>query len=240
MQNSYLNISRTKDLDNPKERFIYRIFEFIPALVSWGTLFLAVIFSWLAPVWVAVFIIVFDIFWLLRIFYLSFHQSASYRLMKENLKIDWLERVKKLENWEKIHHLIILPMYKEGIEIVGSSIQSMLDANYPKEKMIIILATEARAGNEAQEVARLAKEEFGNKFFQFLVTAHPNDIPGEIAGKGSNVAWAAKEAKAVFDKLSMPYENIIASNFDIDTRPYPQYFAILTWKYLTSEKSLRA
>ncbi|MDD2696810.1 MAG: hypothetical protein PHE52_01485, partial [Candidatus Pacebacteria bacterium] len=83
-------------------------------------------------------------------------------------------------------------------------------------------------------------EEFGNKFFQFLVTAHPNDLPGEIAGKGSNVAWAAKEAKAVFDKLSMPYENIIVSNFDIDTRPYPQYFAILTWKYLTSEKSLRA
>lgn len=240
MQNSYLNISRAEDLANPKERFIYRAFEFLPALVSWGTIFLAVIFSWLAPAWVAVFIIVFDIFWLFRIFYLSFHQSASYRIMKKNLEIDWLEKVRTLKNWENIHHLIILPMYKEGIEIVGSSIQSILDSNYPKDKIIIVLATEARAGEAAQEVAKRAKEEFSHNFFQFLVTVHPNDIPGEIAGKGSNVAWAAKEAKALFDRLSIPYENVIVSNFDIDTRPYPQYFAILTWKYLTSDKHLRS
>src|SRR4030066_1894711 len=108
MKNNYLNLSSSLDLENKKERIIYRCFEFLPALLSWGTLFLAFIFSWLTPAVVAVFIIAFDCFWLLRVFYLSFYQSASYKLMKKNLSIDWLEKGENLKKWENVFHLVIL------------------------------------------------------------------------------------------------------------------------------------
>ena len=46
--------------------------------------------------------------------------------------------------------------------------------------------------------------------------------------------------RVFIDEASIPYENIIVSNFDIDTRVYPKYFSCLTWHYLTTENPLRA
>ena len=245
MQSDYLNLVRAQDLKNPKERLIYRFFEMLPAALSLGTLGMAIILSWLLPIVVAIFIIIFDIYWLLRIVYLSFHQIVSWRQMRRNLKIDWLRKLDKLtinnqqltiNNWRDIYHLIILPMYQEGIEIVRPTLQSLVDSEYPKDKMIVVLAIEERAGETAQKIAKGIANEFSQKFFKFLVTCHPQNIPGEIAGKGSNVAWAIKKAKELIDnKLSMPPENIIVSVFDIDTRPEPQYFFCLTFHYLTAK-----
>jgi cellulose synthase/poly-beta-1,6-N-acetylglucosamine synthase-like glycosyltransferase len=241
MKNNYLNLSSSLDLENKKERFIYRCFEFLPALLSWGTLFLAFVFSRMNPAAVAVFIIVFDCFWLLRVLYLSFHQTASYKLMKKNLSIDWLEKLKKLDKWQNIYHLIILPTYKESYNVVKPSFEALLDSDYPKDKMIVILAVEERGGETARKTAEQIEKEFAGKFFQFSVVFHPKDIKGEIAGKGSNVAWAVQKAKdLIIDRISLPYENIIVSNFDVDTRPYPKYFAVLTWHYLTVEKPLKS
>lgn len=243
MNSDYLNLARAQDLKDKKERILYRFFETLPGFFSWGTLAGVVILSWLAPVVIAIFIIVFDIYWLLRVIYLSFHQISSFRQMKKNLKINWLAKLNQLagNEWKKIYHLVILPMYKEGIEIVRSSFQALSDSEYPKENLIVVLATEERAGESAQKVAKEIEREFSKKFFRFLITVHPQDIIGEIAGRGSNLAWAIKEAKEkIIDPLKIPYQNIIVSGFDIDTRPYPQYFSCLTFHYLTAKNPLRS
>lgn len=237
---NYLNLSRTQDLKDKRERIIYRFFEILPGLFSWGTLGGVFILSWLVPVVVAIFIILFVLYWLLKVIYLSFHQIASFRQMKKNLKIDWLAKLSQLPNWQNIYHLVILPMYREDIEIVRATLKSLADSEYPKDKLIIALAIEEKAGPEAQEVAEKIKQEFGKKFFQFLVTCHPQNIAGEMAGRGSNLAWAVREAKEkIINPLKIPYQNIIVSAFDIDTRPYRQYFACLTYHYLIVKNPLR-
>ena len=243
MQKAHLEISKASDLKRSKDRAIFRLLEVLPGGLAWGTLFLVVLLSWQRPVWIAIFIILFVFYWLLKISYLSFHQIASYKQMKKNLKIDWLTKLERLPGgrWKDIYHLIILPMHQERIEIVKPTLQSLVDSEYPKNKMIIVLATEERAGEEAQKTAKEIEREFGKTFFQFLITTHPQNIIGEVAGKGSNGAWAMKKAKElIIDKLSIPTEKIIISNFDIDTRPYPQYFTCLTWHYLTAQKPLRS
>ena len=240
MRNSYLTLSSFRDLKDPKERFIYKCFEILPAFLSWGTLFLVFILSWLAPVVAAVFIIIFSCLWLLKVLYLAFHQLVGYRMMKKNLSIDWLGKVKKLKNWQNVYHLVVLPMYKEEIGIVRSSIQSLVEAKYPKDKMIVVLAVEERGGQEAEKTATTCQKEFDGTFFRFLAVSHPKDITGEIAGKGSNVSWAIDKTKGlIIDKLSVPYENIVVSIFDVDTRPYPYYFAVLSCSYLTVENPVR-
>ncbi len=246
MNRDYLEVSRASDLQNKKEKIIYRCFEVLPGILSWGTLISAFFLSWLVPIVIAIFIIAFDFYWLLRVSYLSLHQLSSYRRMKKNLRTNWTEKLEKLnlsaggKNWRNIYHLIILPTYKEGAEIIRPTCQSLVDSDYPKNKMIVVLAVEERAGEEAKKIASEIKKEFKESFFQFLITYHPEDILGEVAGKGSNEAWAAKVAKEkIIDPLKIPYENIIVSGFDIDTRPYPQYFACLTWYYLTVESPLR-
>ena len=234
----YLNLSGSRDLKNPNEKKLYRFFEILPGLFSWGTLGGIFILSWLMPDKVAIFIIIFATYWLLKVLYLAFHQISGYRQMKKNLKINWMEKLKSFnrepDDWRKIYHLIFFPMYKEEAEIVGSSIQSLIDSDYPKDKMIVVLATEERGGFQAQETAKKIESLFGKNFFKFLVAIHPQNIPGEIAGKGPNVAWAAKKVKEkILNSLPIPEENIIASFFDIDTKPYPQYFSCLAYHYLS-------
>ena len=63
---------------------------------------------------------------------------------------------------------------------------------------------------------RICKE-FQDKFFRFLTTTHPADLPGELAGKGSNEAWSAQKAKNLLDNLKFSYERVIFSALDIDT-----------------------
>jgi len=249
MEKKYLDISKASDLKNLGERLLYRFFEMIPGIISLGTLFGVLIFSWLLPSWVAVFIICFCFYYLFRVFYFSLHQSLGYFKVKSNMKKDWLRELKKLKNlpaqagknWKDIYHIIILPTYKESREIIEESIETLIKSNYPKERMIVVLAVEERAGYIFEKQARDIADKYSIDFCGFLVSVHPDGIKGEINGKGSNTAFAGKEVKEkIIDKLKIPYENILISTFDIDTKVFPQYFTCLTWYYLTEENSINA
>jgi len=237
----YLNISDARDVAG-KQKFIYRLFEIIPGALSLGTLAGVFVFSWLKPSWVAIFIICFCFYYLFRIFYFSLHQVIGYYRVKKHLKEDWLGKLKKLQgkNWKNVHHLVILPTYKEGEAVIRDSLQSLMAADYPKEKLIVVLAMEERAGKQYGQLAQKLAKEYSGAFHTFLTTLHPSGIAGEIAGKGSNVAWAGKETKELVDRLGILRENILVSSFDIDTKVYPHYFSCLTWYFLTQENPQRA
>ena len=117
---------------------------------------------------------------------------------------------------------------------------SLIASNYPKEKMIVVLAVEERAGKHFQEVAEIIQETYAGKFFQFLIVCIPTDVLHEIGGKGSNVAWAGKQVQPLVDALHIPYENLLISTFDIDTKVYFQYFSCVTYYYLTEADPLHA
>jgi len=241
MQKSYLSIASASDIEDKRERFIYRIFEIIPGGLSILTLFLATVFSWALPVAVALFTIVFDIYWLLRVSYLAIHQVIAYQKMKYNLKVDFEEKLNKVfrNDWTKIYHLVVLPTYKEGIEIIRTTFEALKNSKYDKEKMIVVLGVEKRAGEAAKSMAERIKKEYRKTFPYLLVSVH-SEKQGEIAGKGSNLAFAVETAKELIDKLKIPYKNIVISSFDVDTRVYPQYFLCLTFNYLSAEDSLHS
>lgn len=222
---------------------MFRFFEIIPGLLSWATLFIVVFLSWLKPEWIAVFIILFDTYWFLKTVYLSLHLRSSFNKMRTNLKINWFQKLKLIENknWQEIYHLIILPMSKEPYEIVKESFKTIINSNYPKNKMIVVLATEERAGETAYAVAEKIANQFSSHFYKFLITRHPANLIGEIPGKGSNESWAARKVKEIIiDSLKISYENIVVSVFDVDTQVYPEYFGCLTYNFLTTEKPQRS
>jgi len=140
---------------------------------------------------------------------------------------------------EKIYQAVILPTYKEDVSILRASIRACQKSLWPKERMIIVLATEAREKEKAKEKARILTEEFGKAFFHFLVTEHSDNLVGEMKAKGANLTWAARKLKKFLDEKKIPYENVLVSAFDADTRPHPQYFACLTYKYLLNPARLR-
>lgn len=222
---------------------MYRFFEILPGALAWVTIILMVVLSRFLPVWVAVFIILFDIYWLLKTIYLSLHVRATFLRLKQNLKVDWreeLERKGKTE-WEDLYHLVVLPTYKEPYEVLQESIMSLKDADYPKERMLVVLATEEKEGDEGRNKVERLRQEFGNSFGAFLASVHPSGLPKEIPGKGSNETWAAKRAKEeIIDERRIPYEKVLVSVFDADTQVPPQYFGLLTHSFLGEERPLRA
>lgn len=232
----YLKLAKAADLKSPKEKWLYRAFEILPGFLAWLTLLGVIFLSWLKPIWIAFFIIVFDVYWFIRAIHFSCHLIMAYKRMRQHLRENWLAKLKtiKNKNWLDIYHLIILPMYKESFEVVNSTFEALLKSDHPKDKMIVVLAIEERAGQEAAQVAQKIKKEFADKFFKFLITVHPKDIVGEIAGKGSNETWAGRQVKEkIIDPAAIAYENIIVSCFDVDTQVYPRYFSCLTYHYLT-------
>jgi cellulose synthase/poly-beta-1,6-N-acetylglucosamine synthase-like glycosyltransferase len=240
MSYPFLHVAFHYDLTDKKDRLVYRLLEILPGFLSWGTLLFLILISWQKPFWAALFIIAFDLFWLIKSIYLSAHLRVNWRKLRHNINDDWSERLKNFK-YGHIWHMVILPFYKEGFGVVSDCLDSLMAAEYQKEKMIIVLASEERAGGAAEEVSAKIREKYRDKFSYFLATKHPKGIPGEIPGKGSNISWAAEQARVnILDPNRIKYENVIVSAFDIDTRVYPQYFLCLIWHFLTAEKPYRS
>lgn len=229
------HIGKAPDIKEKKWRYIYRFFEILPGLAAWGTLTALVVLSRFRPVWVAIFIITFDLYWLFKIIYLAIHLISGYRRLKKTIKINWSKKCPR-----DYYHLIILPTYKESRQVLETTFKAILKSKYPKDKMIVVLAMEKRAGPERLKKAAFVRQKFASRFGHFLVTHHPGDIEGEIAGKGSNETWAGKKANKFIKKLDLPEEKIICSVFDIDTCVHPQYFARLSYCFDKEEKPHRA
>lgn len=239
----YLDIAKASDLHNSKDRRIYRFFEILPGVISLGTLLGVLVLSRLFPAQISIFIICFCFYYLFRIVYFSVHQIAGYFMIKGHIKADWMKKLKTIKgkDWKSIYHVVILPTYKEGKELIEESLESLMKADYPKEKIIIVLAIEERAGEWAKQMAKEVQNKYSDKFFKFITTVHPDNISNEIAGKGSNVAYAGTVIKSeVIEGLNIPLENVLISTFDIDTKVYPQYFSCLTYYYLTEKDPERA
>jgi hypothetical protein len=280
------------------EKNLKRLLEIIPASTAWLALFFPIIFSLVWPVAVAIFVLAFDFYWLLKAILMGVHTYAGYLHIKEDEQIDWLERYHHLKNPEKylleiqnkfqkefgekinffqriywrffkknqyqkyhsylreindfshinsnllkdmdldnIFQVVLLAVYKEGEEVVFPSIDSYVEASWPKERKILVLALEERALDHAKKIASKVKERYQGKFRNILISFHPDGLPGEIKAKGANVTYAAQNVlKPFLDKEKIPYNHVLVSTFDADTRIHPQYFACLAFKYLTTEK----
>lgn len=259
----YLHIGKATDLTNKKDHHLYRALEIMPGFLAWLTLFLVVVLSFLTPVFMAIFIIAFDVYWLIKTIYLSLHLRISYRKLKQNLKINWLQRLEnlppsvyeilntkylprrqagkiRLKSWQDVYHFIFLPIYKEDYSIVSATMEGLLKTNYPKSKMVVVICWEERGGKETQDVVIEVEKNYKNSFLDLVSIMHPANLSDEIPGKGSNTAYSAKMVKeSIVDARQIPYDHILVSNFDIDTVVFPEYFGVLTHTFLTTENPLR-
>jgi len=225
-----------------KDRILQRMFEILPGAVTWTTLTFSIVASFVWPVAAALFIIAFDLYWLIKAVYMSTYLITAYRSKTKNEKIDWFDKIKNTEqemfpentpSWQEMYHLIIFPTANEPVEVIDDAFTRIANCEYAKDKIIIVLGTEERDVPERRDAKeKLVREKFGDKFFKTLVVRHPDGIDGEMKAKGANATWAAKKAKEFIDEIGIKYENVIVSAFDCDTCAHPQYFAYATYLYL--------
>lgn len=218
----------------------HRWLEVIPGALVWGTIVLALLASFVAPVPAIIFIIVFDLYWLFRVVYFVIYLALSWRQYRKEIQVDWFVELQKLPDWRRVCHLVLLPTYKESYEILREALRALMRSAYPADRIIVVLAGEARDHQSFQKNAERLRQEFGHRFWQFWVTEHPMGLPDEIPGKGSNLNWAGHQIQPQLEALGIPVEDIVVSAFDVDTIPHPQYLARLSYLYCTVPNPTRS
>lgn len=234
-----MNFRFSRERLSGKDRLLERALEWIPGLLSWSTLIVMAALAFLKPIPAAIIIIAFDLYWLLRLFYMTIFLLLSYlRLAMEN-KTDWLKRAKELHGEQYpdlnvIHHLVIYPIANESTHIVEPAIKSLTTSQFPAERLLVVLAVEDRAEEKIKMGAEEIRKKYQSHFRELLVVFHPDGLPGEARVKGANVTYAAKKVVERLGTLGISTENVIVSCFDADTVVRPDYFSCLTYHFMAT------
>src|SRR3989338_6952011 len=170
-----------------------RFWEMFPGLLVWGTFSLALLLSFVAPLWVIIFIIVFDLLWLFRVLYFNLFVLISWNRYRQARKTDWQQKLASIPDSQRIRHLVLLPTYQEGYEIIRSTLRSLKDNKTPNDRFFVVLGGEEGDKAGFEKIAHRAQQEFGCVFAYFGTTLHPQGLPDEIQGKGSNLNWMGHE-----------------------------------------------
>lgn len=200
---------------------------FLISLPFWG--------AFAFPTQLAYFIILFDVWWLYKSFNFARCSYIATKKIGKAEQINWAEKAKTQSNHNKIRHMVIIPNYKEKVEKMEETIKSLVDQTLSPKQIFIVLAMEERE-KEAVKKAEILRKKYEKYFGAFLYTLHP-DVPNEVKGKSSNQAFGAREAEKQLKKKNMfDIDYLTVSSVDADSIFDKQYFAYLSYKFLTSKK----
>jgi len=217
-------------LENKK--LIYRLCEILPGAFSWSLILFPFWGSFLIPAWVAYYIIAFDVYWFYRSTSIAILALLAHYKIKAYTNFDWLGDVKLFPDWGRVHHVIIIPTFKEPLHTLERTLRGLVLQTYPLGKICVVVSFEEREGREAKLKAESLRKEFAKKFGFFYATFHP-DIAGEVKGKSSNTAWAAKFIKKkLIDSQILDLDYVTITSEDADAILHPNYLSCLTFKFL--------
>lgn len=187
--------------------------------------------SYIFPVFLAYFIIFFNIFFVYKSFNLARSSFIAAKKIQETEKIDWHKKLKAKKDYSRIRHLVVVPSYQENIKKLKETINSIKNQTFPADKIYIFLALEKRE-KDVEIKGEAIKKEFRNTFAGIYVTLHP-DLPNEVKGKSSNEAYAGREANRILiEEKGVDIDFLTVTSCDADTIFDRQFFSLLGIKFL--------
>lgn len=160
------------------------------------------------------------------------------RLRQESLK-DWhplLEQLMEADpDVNDVLHIVLLPNYKENEGMLKETLDTIGQSPLARSRVRVVLAMEAREGTSGREKAERLIRDTQHLFADIFATYHPENLPGEVAGKSSNTQWAFREALRHYGPilLGCDLSRVFLTVGDADTLWHPQYFSALTYSGLT-------
>lgn len=222
------------------EKKTLRAFEILPGFISWNLILFPYWGIFLIPNIVAYFILLFNAYWFYQAFGIAFTAILSHMRIQASMHYDWLGDLKKFPDWQKVHHVVIIPTYKEPLHILERTVGSLAAQELPRKQITVVLATEFKEDQKERKAkAQALKDKFGKSFANFIVTVHKL-APGEAVGKSSNERHAALEAKRLLiTECKMNINYMTVTSCDADHLFHPKHFSSLTYKFLDNPDRYR-
>jgi hypothetical protein len=148
-----------------------------------------------------------------------------------NRSRNYSENINRLEK-NRIRHIVAISCYKEPIDLIATSIQSI--ANQSEVHRITMVISFEEKTPDKEEKCRYLEHKFKDVGFERIIcTIHPRGLPNEIPGKCSNSNYGLRMAvnqMKIIDEDDM--KNILVTTCDADSKFPSEYIAALTNKYL--------
>ncbi|CAL5871470.1 uncharacterized protein PFLUO_LOCUS5721 [Penicillium psychrofluorescens] len=132
--------------------------------------------------------------------------------------------VEEIAEQQEVIHAIILPNYGEDLNTLETTLNVLASHPRAQSQYEIYLAMEQKEESAPEKAAKLTAA-FEKSFLHVRSTFHPSGVQGEIAGKSSNVAFAARRIVEIHRAdLKAEACNVIATVMDADTHLCRDYF----------------
>lgn len=246
----------------------YRFFEILPGALSWTILALPFILSLISVTAAAVFVLIFILVFFTRAMAVMIRALGGYRTLRRHEKIDWTALVNEVETGEvspqahrpgwhyanltrlqqqgtivkpsEVIHAVIIATYNESREVLEPTIQSIINSEYDKKKIILLLAYEDRGGDRVDRQSKDLIAKYKKHFMYAEAIKHPRDIPGEVVGKGGNITHAGRKLKEYVEAQKIDPMHVVVTTLDSDNRPSQKYFPALTYIYCVAPDPVKA
>lgn len=128
-------------------------------------------------------------------------------------------------------HAVIVAAYNEPFEVIASSFRSLAAAS-GAERLVVVFAYEERGGADVRASAMRLREQYADRFAGFLAVEHPAGLADEIAGKGANITYAARQLRIWLHRREIPAAEVVVTTLDCDNRVHPNYFENVTYAFV--------
>ncbi len=230
---------------------LQRVFEIIPGLSIWIIL--------LSPFWggkafplaMADLITILAVYWFYRASLNTVGTIIGYERYRRAKNQDWLKKCRSLAHVELPDpsslpatllpkQLLVYPQTMPKFEVLESTLQGILNQNYPLELIFVAISSEERSIRkdpqtyiDLEKKLRAAFPQFGDRLMLFR---HPDGLPGEVIGAAANRRWGAKNAVAELEARGENISDFLITSPDEDIVFHPQYLAACTYQYLINPK----
>jgi len=222
-----------------------RLWNALPLTLSLGIVSTIFWGPYFAPLALSVGIVAFFAYWLIRSYAVAISCLIGLRRIKSWERTNWVAKYcawlpgrENAPEWEWPRHMVIIPNYKESEESLSRSLDSLAgQAN--ANQLVIVMAMEAREPGARAKAARLVMR-YRTRFADMFATYHPFGLPNETPGKGSNEAWAAREAYIrLIEHAGEDIDRYTITSCDADAVFHANHFEALNYLFLTGADRYR-
>jgi len=166
-------------------------------------------------------------------------------LMTELEKENGAQQDADAESQDKVHHVIVLPNYKEEQEMLDETLENLKQA-HGSASFYVVLAMEAREA-DARSKAEALQEKHGKSFAKISATYHPANLEEthldgsanpEVPGKASNLKWAVSQAHRSMSADGIAnLDSTVLTVADADVFFHPSYFTYVSKEFNRLKKA---
>lgn len=199
--------------------------EMLPGLMTWTIILGPFLLAAFAPKALAYFILIYFAYLVYQALSFGIFSIAGFFRSKKHDKIIWFNLLKNdfPKKWKKYYFATLIPFAGETKEILIPTIESLVSNNYPKERKLLVLSSEAKLP-KGKKIAEALAEQFKHNFAKIVVTEHKLKA-GEIVGKSSNENWAGRVLDRKCKDWKLAPENVVVCSNDADISIHPEYMA---------------